>query len=145
MAKMGFIMALLFCLLHGASLLGQEAFDVEQLPLGKDITIPRPATTFIPLNARITLAATDYPQTLQFKPVNTQNGPLHRINLAIYDRKQERVQYVDLKPGLPFLYTFKKLSSILVIPEVPEQKSSNAIPKGLKLQVESDKPLSIKR
>jgi len=154
MAKRSLIILLFSSFLYGTlcatKIFGQDAFNVEDLPTGKEVTIPRPATTLVPLNARITLAATDFPQTVQFKPINTNNSPIQSINLAIYDRKQERVQYIELKPNLPFLYSFKSLSSILIIPEISEKltkkngSSAHAF-RGLKLQVESDKPLSIKR
>ncbi len=125
-------------------------FDSDALSHGKEVMIPRPATTLISLKSRVTLRSTDYPQTVRFLPKNINNGPVFNLSIAIYDRKQERVQYIDLKPGLPFLYSFKGLNSIVVIPELSDQTKkkigkNSALYKALKLQVESDKPLSIQR
>ena len=102
-------------------------FDIDRLPKGADVTIPRPATTLVHPGGRAVLTATDIPQTLSFKPVNGRS-----LKLSIYDPSAQRVQYVDLQPGTPFLYNFKDLGSITVLPEG-----------STSLQVESDKPLQI--
>lgn len=128
-------------LMNASSLSAQSAgamgFHLDRLPRGKNVTIPKPATTFVPLTSRIQLTATDMPQSISFRPVNLNNGQLQTIRLAIYDPGSERVRYVDVKPGTPFLYAFRKLSSITVIPDAKGGDPS------LKLQVESNKPLQI--
>lgn len=115
-----------------------SGFDLGRLPPGKNVTIPRPATTYVPLTARVVLTATDMPQTVSLKPVNLKAGNVSMLRVSIYDKDSERVQYVDLRPGTPFLYNFKELSSITVIPQAQGQVSD-----GMSLQVESDKPLEI--
>jgi hypothetical protein len=84
----------------------------------------------------VTLTATDIPQSVSFRPVNLKSGRLAAMRLSIYDSGSDRVQYVDLQPGTPFLYNFRELSTITVITE-----RSGA--EGQELQVESDAPLEI--
>ena len=115
-----------------------SGFDLNRLPRGKDITMPQPATTFVPIAGRVVLTATDMPQTLSFVPVNLAHGPAKRLKLAIFDANSERVQYVEVSPGTPFLYPLKDLASVTVIPSTPGQPDA-----GLVLRVESDKPLQV--
>ena len=125
--------------LSGAALAAAQptGFYLERLPKGKNVTIPKPATTFVPLSSRVMLTATDMPQSVSFRPVNVGSGPTRPIRLSIYDRSSERVQYIDVKPGTPFLYTFRELGTITVVPE------STGADGSLSLQVESNKPLEI--
>ncbi|MCX6110152.1 MAG: hypothetical protein NTZ90_11195 [Proteobacteria bacterium] len=113
-------------------------FLLTNLPKGKDVTMPQPATTYVPLAARIMLTATDMPQTLSFRPVNIGHGPVHGLRLVIFDENSERVQYRDMQPGTPFLYPVKTLTTVTVMAEAIGTPSS-----GVFLQVESDKPLTI--
>jgi hypothetical protein len=113
-------------------------FELTRLPPGKNVTLPRPATTFVPASERVTLTATDIPQSLSFRPVNLKTGRVTSLRLSIYDAGSDRVQYVDLRPGTPFLYNFKELSTITVI-------AGQSAMEGVELQVESDKPLEIAR
>ena len=121
-----------------------SSFTLETLPIGADVTLPGPATTIISISSRVTLSATDSPQTLSFTSVNHGQGVPTPLRLAIFDRNQARVKYVELRPGTPFLYSFKSLSTISVVPEIGK---GAAVQKGaiVKLQVESDKPLTIAR
>jgi len=114
------------------------AFLLTTLPKGKDVTMPQPATTYVPLSSRILLTATDMPQTLSFRPVNFAHWPLQGLRLVIFDEHSERVQYRDMQPGTPFLYPVKTLTTVTVMAE-PIGAATN----GLYLQVESDKPLTI--
>lgn len=113
-------------------------FHLNALPKGKDVTIPRPATTHIPVSARVVITPTDMPQSISMKPVNMVSGPVGMIRVAIYDRNSERVQYIDLSPTTPFVYQVKNLAPITLIPE-----SRGAATTNLALQVQSDKPLQI--
>jgi hypothetical protein len=115
-------------------------FYLQNLPLGKDVTIPKPATTWVPMAQRVKLTATDTPQSVSFRPVSAGSGVLHPIKISIFDPNSERVKYVSVAPGTPFLYTFRQLGSITVIPEKPAGADE-----GLSLQIESDKPLEIAR
>ena len=117
-----------------------SSFHLDRLPVGKAVTIPKPATTLVPLTERVTLTATDMPQSVSFRAVNTAQGPAAPVRLAIYDSTSDRVQYVDVQPGTPFVYTYKELMSITVVPQ-----TSASTPRHLTLQVESNKPLEIAR
>ncbi|MEZ4743268.1 MAG: hypothetical protein R3B45_12620 [Bdellovibrionota bacterium] len=128
-----------------ANTLDAASFDINVLPVGKNVTLLKPATTMVPLKVKATLGATDVPQTLSFKSIWNGKGQGPSIRLAIYDSNQTRVRYVEVRPGIPFLYSFRGLSSIMVIPEVTGSFLSKKFSKDLKLQVESDKPLSIGR
>lgn len=116
-------------------------FHIDRLPKGKSVTIPRPATTYIPLMSRVVLTATDMPQTVSFKPINLKKGPVNPLKLSIYDQGSTRVQYVNVSPSTPFLYAFKTLSAITII--VEEQPNQARSSDGAVLQVESNKPLDI--
>jgi len=124
--------------LSGAARAGDGIFRLDTLPRGKSVTIPRPATTYVPLAERARFTATDTPQTLSLKPVNTGRGPAQPLRVAIYDATQERVQQVEVVPGTTFLYTFKGLSSIMLIPRAKAPAGA-----GMQLKVESNKPLEI--
>lgn len=113
-------------------------FHLSALPKGKDVTIPRPATTHIPVASRVVITPTDLPQSISMKPVSNGRGPVGMIRVAIYDRNSDRVQYVDLSPSTPFVYQVKNLFPITLIPEGRGHATVN-----LALQVESDKPLQI--
>ncbi|MCX6107071.1 MAG: hypothetical protein NTY08_14695 [Proteobacteria bacterium] len=117
---------------------GPSGFSLERLPKGKNVTMPRPATTYVPLTARVVLTGTDMPQTLRFMPVNLSQGMLRSLRLAIFDQNSERVQYVRVSPDTPFLYPIKDLEPITVIAE-----AIAGVTDGLQLQVESDKPLDV--
>jgi hypothetical protein len=118
---------------------GDSGFHLDRLPQGKNVTIPRPATTYVPLARTVSFTATDTPQSLSLKPINLKAGGfVGPLRVSIMDRESGKLQYVDLKPGMPFLYNFKELGSITVVPQ-----SSGTVVEGLSLQVESDKPLEI--
>lgn len=117
----------------------EAGFHLDRLPQGKNVTIPRPATTFIPLSSTVNLTATDTPQSLSLKPINVKTGGnVSGLRVSIMNRESGKLQYVELKPGMPFVYSFEELGSVTVIP----QANGVAI-EGLSLQVESDKPLEI--
>ena len=119
----------------------QGGFHLDRLPKGKNVTIPRPATTYVPLTSTVVLTATDMPQSVSFKPVNLKNGPTSALKLKIFDRGSSRVQYVDVSPTTPFLYAFKTLGPITVIVEDGPRQGHPI--DGAVLQVESNKPLDI--
>lgn len=113
-------------------------FQLLELPKGKNVTIPRPATTQIPISSTVVLTPTDMPQSISMKPVNVNNGPAGMIRVAIYDKNSDRVKYVDISPTTPFVYQVKNLAPITLIPE-----GRGAATASLVLQVQSDKPLQI--
>jgi len=113
-------------------------FSLDRLPPGKNVTMPRPATTYVRLSSRVVLTGTDMPQTLRFMPVNLASGSVRSLRLAIFDKNSDRVQYVRVSPDTPFLYPIKDLSPITVIADAIAGSAE-----GLQLQVESDKPLDV--
>lgn len=129
------------CLLIPSTICARSSdgiFHLNTLPKGKDVTIPRPATTHVPVSARVVITPTDMPQSISMKPVSTVSGPVGMIRVAIYDRNSERVQYIELSPSTPFVYQVKNLNPITLIPE-----SRGAATTNLALQLQSDKPLQI--
>lgn len=126
------------CATRGGSLSG--AFELEKLPPGKSVTIPRPATTWVPLAMRARLTATDMPQSLSLRLIGPTGAQLQGapVKLAIYDPNSERVVYVTVTPGVSFVYNFRDLRPIMVVSEDPGSERRQA-----KLQVESNKPLEL--
>lgn len=116
-----------------------NGFYLNSMPKGKEITVPRNAITFLPLKTAARLSATDMPQTIKMKPINTANGPVSNIRLSIFDRVSDRVQYIQITPHTPYLYTFKNLETITVTPEAINSTNTSS----MQLQVISDKPLSL--
>jgi hypothetical protein len=137
-----FICELVLCTALGAGQVQADQFNVDEMPEGAEVTLPRAAKTMVPLSTRITIASTDMPQTVSIVPVNASGGPQVPVTLAIFDAKQDRVKYVQVAPGSPFLYSFKGLGAITVkAKEVPGRRSASTV----KLQIESDKPLTVAR
>ena len=116
------------------------AFDLEALPQGKSVTIPRPATTWVPLTMRARLTATDMPQSLSLRLIMPGTGKTveNQVKLTIYDPNSERVVYATVRPGVSFVYNFRDLRPIMVVSE-----DSGGVLRQAKLQVESNKPLEI--
>lgn len=127
----------------GALAFAQGGFHVERLPRGKSVTIPRPATTYVPVAERVMLTATDMPQTVSFKPINLKSGPASALKLTITEGDSKRSKSVDVSPTTPFLYQFRALSHITVT--VDEGGATSRPLDGAALQIESNKPLDIGR
>lgn len=118
-------------------------FAVEQMPVGSEITVPPTAKTTAPLGSRIKVTSTDSPQTLRILPVGDGMTFPASINLAIFDKNQERVKYVTIKPNEPFLYSFKGLSTIAIQPSLTKAHASAGL--GVRMQIESDKAVTVER
>ena len=118
-----------------------DQFSVEEMPVGAEVTIPPTAKTTIPLGSRIKLTSTDNPQTIRLTPIGNGSTFASPIRVAIYDKHQDRVQYVNLAPNAPFLYSFKGLTSISIQPSQISGKTA----KGVRMQIESDRALSVAR
>lgn len=136
-----FAYALMLFLIAPRHAAKQQAFLLEQLPKGKSVTLPQPATTWVQINSRVQFKATDMPQSLSFVAVAPQASDAAKIRLAIYDRQAERVQYATVRSGVPFIYPLHGLDAITVIPELYPRTPGGG--SGLKLQVESNKPLEM--
>ncbi len=116
-----------------------NGFDLNELPLGKSVTLPTPAKTKIPVESRVRLTATDHQQTL--KLTSQGNGKWTNIKVAIYDQNSEKVRYVNLAPGASIVYNFKDLRPIQIIPTRFKNKRTG----NVWLSVESNRPLTIGR
>jgi hypothetical protein len=141
--------ALLVFSLAGAATLSAKTdggFYATSLPKGKDVTLPPPAITFVPLSDRVTISSTDMPQTLKLSAVNLTKGKPQTFRVAIYDSLSPRVKYITLKPGLSYMYTFKDLNSIAVVPEISQQPRQTTVAcADCQLRLESNKALGISR
>jgi hypothetical protein len=122
-------------LLFAQSGYGNE-FNLNEIPPGKSITIGSPATTLVPLHSSSRFAPSDLPQTLKFLLTGSNEG----VKVAIYDSNSEKVEYVTIRQGIPFLYSFKDLRPIMVKPQTAFMTSS-----AVRMMVESDKPLEVGR
>ena len=119
-----------------------SGFDLNDIPKGASVTLPQPATVVIPLSQRVTLTATDMPQTLKLSPAHTKNKLFNKeLVVAVYDSNLDRVKYLKLDPKMPTLYRFHSLGSIALVPKT-SAKGGN---RNLRLVVESDKPLEISK
>ncbi|MDE3268805.1 MAG: hypothetical protein OYH77_00805 [Pseudomonadota bacterium] len=125
-------------LLTSGAVSAASGFNVMRMPPGKDVTLPYPAQVDIPLHARVTLSATDKPQSVKMISRGSKS-----IKVALYDAQMERVKYLVVTSKMPYIYTFQGLSSIMIIPQ-PAQGSRIKGKKAL-LRVESDKSLNIAR
>ena len=120
-----------------------DHFAVDQMPVGAEVTVPPAAKTIVPMGARIKLSSTDNPQTLRIVPIGNGQTFASPIKLAIFDTHQDRVKYVRITPGAPFLYSFKGLSTITIQPSL--QRTAGDSEGAVRLQIESDKAVTVAR
>lgn len=120
-----------------------DQFNVDEMPVGAEVTLPGAAITMAPVSSTIKVGSTDLPQTISIVPVPQDGARPVPIMLSIYDAKQDRVKYVQVAPGSPFLYSFKGLSSIRLHTDV--SKATGASAQSVRLKIESDKPLTVSR
>ena len=132
------ILLLAIVFLPNNTTLFAKGFDLNSLPRGASVTLPQPAVTIIPLNTRVTLSATDSPQSLKITTHSQTRRGAVTLELAVYDRHSERVRYLTIRPGVPYVYSFKGLSSIVLIPKVAGGGQQRQV-----LRIESDKSLTI--
>lgn len=124
-------------LVWSGTVFAATGFNVMRMPRGKDITLPYPARVDIPLHARVTLSATDKPQSVKMISRGSKS-----IKVALYDAQMERVKYLVVTSKMPYIYTFQGISSIMLIPQPTQGSKGN---KKASLRVESDKSLNIAR
>ena len=126
-----------------ATFAAADEFAVDRLPAGSDVTIPARAVAIISLSRNVLLTATDSPQTLSMVPVNRGGGSPQDLDVALVEHKRKKLsKTVKVSVGTPFLYSFRRLGSISVMPQIAAGKKTP--PQGeVKLRVESDKPLKI--
>lgn len=114
-----------------------KAFKLNDLPVGKSVTLPHPALTLVPADQSVTLTSTDMPQTIKMT-IDKANRKAS-VKVAIYDSHGDVVRYLNVATGVSTLYSFKALSSIRLVPQEKGHK------KGVHLLIESNKPLGITR
>ncbi len=117
-------------------------FDILKLDKGAEVTMPQPATTIIPIDARVQLRSTDKDQSISMKLVHTSNGQIPNIKVAIFDKNQKRVQYISLQKGSGSVYPLKNLSTISLVGEKPKKFNEKDL-EHLKIQIESNRPLGV--
>lgn len=116
-----------------------KAFDLGELPKGKSVTLPRPATTLVPLTSKVRLTATDRQQTVKLTST-ARSGRSQSLVLAIYDDLSDKVRYVKLKPGGSMIYSFRGMNTIQIVPKLTA-KNTNL--NQARLKVESNRPLGV--
>ena len=116
---------------------GSRPFKVAQLPSGKSLTLARPALMQVGQDMKITLNSQDLPQTVKFSLATSGVG---KMGVTIYDDEGKLTKEFVLKKRDTTLYTFQKLTNIKVVTMGATKKA-----RGLKLLLESNKPLGISR
>ena len=114
-----------------------NVFDLEDLEVGKSVTLPTPATTVFSATSEVRLSSTDKSQIVKIALFDVKVK--ESIKIAIYDSNSAGVHYVKIDKDMPALYNFHELSTIQIVPK-PIASTSH-----LKLIVESNKPLGITR
>lgn len=114
-----------------------EPFDLTELPPGVMVTLPHPAHSSAPVGIELRVQASDRAQVLKMNTLALRGGT-KKVRLAIYDQESSAVQHLTLEPGSPFLYHFKSMKPIRIVPEMSPQAF-----KSQKLLLESNKPLGI--
>ncbi len=118
------------------------AFDLNDLPHGKNVTLLRSTVTKVPILSRVKLSVSENPQSVSFR-LSEEAKSSSSIRLAIYDAKQDGVYYQVIHTGKVYSYSIKDSESVVIIPQLASH--SKAVAKGLSLLVQSDKPLNIAR
>lgn len=124
---------------------GNDQFDVTSMPQGSQVTLPRAAKILAPLSVPVRLSSTDSPQTVSLGSQTKGAGKISPFKIAIHDPRQDRVRYVDIKPGASVLYTFRGLSTIQIIPQISATQRTAINMNQMRLRIESDKPVNISR
>ena len=123
----------------------EGVFRTQDIPVGKSITILPSMPAALDLNSKIVISSTDTPQTLKFESKNALGITKIPIRFSIWNRKQSVTKKIEVKSGQVFLYTFQKLDSLVVIPDVPKGKNAWNESSLNFLQVQSDRPLTLAR
>ncbi len=125
----------------------QHAFHLNEMPTGKEITLPKATTTYAPLSHNIKLSSTDTPQILKITSTRlNQSFPPKNIEITVQDKENKKTQKTVIKPGASFLYTFSALSTIEIKFDKPEEIVGKKLAQsddGTRLLLESDKPMTV--
>lgn len=116
---------------------GSRSFKVAQLPLGKSLTLPRPALMQVGQDMKITLNSQDLPQTVKFSLASSGVG---KMGVTIFDEEGKLTKEFVLKKRDTILYSFQRLTNIKVVTTGATKKA-----RSLQLLIESNKPLGVSR
>lgn len=121
-------------------------FKLNDLQKGQEVTLTGRSKTTVPYGESFYVAATDLPQTVSIKQVwkgNKKETPV--LKVAIYDKNNAKVKYINLNKSIPQLYPLKSTERILIIPDKIDGKKRLSYMKHQSVQVESNKPLTVAR
>ncbi|MFW7378819.1 MAG: hypothetical protein ACOH5I_08435 [Oligoflexus sp.] len=117
-----------------------EGFDITELDDNKAVTLPHPATTYIPLPNKVILSATDRGQTIKLAATSKdEKRKAAAFHVTIFDPHAESSRKILVRPGQPVVYAFKALGSIRLEMKAPADAGSHT-----RLLVESNRPLEIR-
>lgn len=109
-------------------------FDIAQLPKGASVTLPSPATTFVPVSEYYRLAPTDKAQVFRISaPANGCS-----VEVKVFDKKSDDVKILTLQAGQSMIYRFERLNGVRVH-ATPLHKCKMMT----KLIVDSNRPLEL--
>lgn len=121
-------------------------FKISDLKKGQEVTLTGRSTTVIPYGESFYVAATDLPQTVSFSQIwkgNKKNDP--KLKIAIYDKSNDKVKYLNLKKSVPFIYSLRNTERVLIVPEKAKGKKVLSLMKNQRIHVRSSKPLTVAR
>ena len=111
-------------------------FKLSDIPKGKEITLPNPASTQASPYSPFYVAATDRDQTIK---LSLEGGyARERIKIGLYDKNLEKAVYFTLTKNSPVVYSFKSIDRIRIIPKPRKDVRIRS-----KIIVESNRPLTI--
>ena len=102
-----------------------QSLKISDLKKGQEVTLTGRSTTVIPYGESFYVAATDLPQTVSFSQIwrgNKKNDP--KLKIAIYDKSNDKVKYLNLKKSVPFIYSLRNTERVLIVPEKAKGKST---------------------
>lgn len=120
-----------------------EGVPIDSIPSAAETTVESPVKLLMPAEGKIAFTAIENKQKVQMLLLN--RSPLKKAKLAIFDPRAERVKYVTLERGAPFVYILDKGKSVMFSFE----STSSATPKkDSKIKgdilIESEYPLIVK-
>lgn len=127
-----------------ATVAAADQFNVDEMPIGAEVTLPGTATTMVPASQSVRITSTDAPQTISIVPISQVGVAAQPVMLSIYDpAKNVRIKHVQIAPGTPFLYSFKGLGSVRLRTDAIAAGGKST--QALRLKIESDKPITVAR
>jgi hypothetical protein len=109
-------------------------FQLADIPRGKEITLPNPATTIVSPTHAFHVASTDNGQTLKLSLEG--GGVKDKLSIKVYGKNQENIVYFMLSKVSPVVYSVKGIDNIRIVPSYKGRIRS-------KIKVESNRPLTI--